>query len=276
MLVHDRWAVLTVLIAAFGRAIAEVGAVMIVGGNIDGFTRVMTTTIALETSKGDLPLALALGIVLLAVVAVLNALLGLVRRGQGSALAVRSCDEPRLRRRSAVLDACAAGRVGAVRRGAGAATVSRCASSAANSWRWSAPTARARPRCCARCTACSATGQREVDAAAGAQAMVFQRPFLMRLSVLNNLRLALWLAGVPRARVGAARREPALQRVGLAGLERPAGARAVGRPAAAPGAGAGLGGAAADCCSWTSPPPASTRRPRARWRRCWPALPPTA
>jgi tungstate transport system permease protein len=87
MLVHGRWAVVTVLIAAFGRAIAEVGAVMVVGGNIDGFTRVMTTTIALETSKGDLPLALALGLVLLAVVAVLNALLGLARRGQGSALA---------------------------------------------------------------------------------------------------------------------------------------------------------------------------------------------
>ncbi len=87
MLVHDRWAVLTVLIAAFGRAIAEVGAVMIVGGNIDGFTRVMTTAIALETSKGDLPLAMALGIVLLAVVGVVNLLLGLARRGHGSALA---------------------------------------------------------------------------------------------------------------------------------------------------------------------------------------------
>jgi ABC-type tungstate transport system substrate-binding protein len=60
---------------------------MIVGGNIDGFTRVMTTTIALETSKGDLPLALALGLVLLLVVGVLNALLGLARRGHGSALA---------------------------------------------------------------------------------------------------------------------------------------------------------------------------------------------
>ena len=87
MLVHDRWAVLTVLIAAFGRAIAEVGAVMIVGGNIDGYTRVMTTTIALETSKGDLPLAMALGIVLLAVVGVVNTLLGLAQRGHGSALA---------------------------------------------------------------------------------------------------------------------------------------------------------------------------------------------
>jgi ABC-type tungstate transport system substrate-binding protein len=87
MLVHDRWAVLTVLIAAFGRAIAEVGAVMVVGGNIDGVTRVMTTSIALETSKGDLPLAMALGLVLLAVVGVVNALLGLTQRGHGSALA---------------------------------------------------------------------------------------------------------------------------------------------------------------------------------------------
>ena len=66
MLLHERWAVATLLLIAFGRAIAEVGAVMIVGGNIDGVTRVMTTTIALETSKGDLPLALALGLVLLA------------------------------------------------------------------------------------------------------------------------------------------------------------------------------------------------------------------
>jgi ABC-type tungstate transport system substrate-binding protein len=87
MLLHGRWAVMTVMIAAFGRAISEVGAVMIVGGNIDGFTRVMTTTIALETSKGDLPLAMALGLVLLCVVAVVNLLLGLVQRGHGSALA---------------------------------------------------------------------------------------------------------------------------------------------------------------------------------------------
>lgn len=76
----ERYALLTVLIAAFGRAISEVGAVMIVGGNIDGFTRVMTTAIALETSKGDLPLALALGLILLAVVLVLNALIAGLRR----------------------------------------------------------------------------------------------------------------------------------------------------------------------------------------------------
>jgi tungstate transport system permease protein len=75
----ERYALLTVLMAAFGRAVSEVGAVMIVGGNIDGFTRVMTTAIALETSKGDLPLALGLGIVLLSVVLVLNALIAAVR-----------------------------------------------------------------------------------------------------------------------------------------------------------------------------------------------------
>ncbi|MBP6898677.1 MAG: ABC transporter permease [Burkholderiaceae bacterium] len=80
LLAHERRAVATVLLTAFGRAVAEVGAVMIVGGNIDGFTRVMTTAIALETSKGDLPLALALGLVLLGVVAVLNLLVGLTQR----------------------------------------------------------------------------------------------------------------------------------------------------------------------------------------------------
>ena len=76
----ERYALLTVIIASFGRAISEVGAVMIVGGNIDGFTRVMTTAIALETSKGDLPLALGLGLILLGVVLVLNVLISGVRR----------------------------------------------------------------------------------------------------------------------------------------------------------------------------------------------------
>mgnify|MGYP003380227885 FL=1 len=75
----ERIAVLMVLIASFGRAIAEVGTVMVVGGNIDGFTRVMTTSIALETSKGDLPLALGLGIMLMAVVLLLNTVLAGLR-----------------------------------------------------------------------------------------------------------------------------------------------------------------------------------------------------
>ena len=77
MLLHERWSVVTVLLTAFGRAVSEVGAVMIVGGNIDGVTRVITTTIALETSKGDLPLALALGLVLLAIVFLINAAVAL-------------------------------------------------------------------------------------------------------------------------------------------------------------------------------------------------------
>ena len=76
----ERYALLTVLIAAFGRAISEVGAVMVVGGNIEGFTRVMTTAIALETSKGDLPLALALGFVLMGVVLLLNVCISALRR----------------------------------------------------------------------------------------------------------------------------------------------------------------------------------------------------
>jgi tungstate transport system permease protein len=72
LLWDTRFSLLTAVMAGFGRAIAEVGAVIIVGGNIDGVTRVMTTTIALETSKGDLALALALGIVLLTIVLALN------------------------------------------------------------------------------------------------------------------------------------------------------------------------------------------------------------
>ena len=74
-----RFALFTVVLVGFGRAASEVGAVMIVGGNIDGVTRVMTTAIALETSKGDLPLALALGIVLLAIVFALNAVAHAIR-----------------------------------------------------------------------------------------------------------------------------------------------------------------------------------------------------
>src|SRR5512134_3864620 len=68
-----RFSLVTIVLAGFGRAAAEVGAVMIVGGNIDGVTRVMTTAIALETSKGDLPLALGLGLILIALVVALNA-----------------------------------------------------------------------------------------------------------------------------------------------------------------------------------------------------------
>jgi tungstate transport system permease protein len=75
-----RFSLVTTLLAGFGRAAAEVGAVIIVGGNIEGFTRTMTTAIALETSKGDLPLAIGLGMVLIAIVIVVNALAWGVRR----------------------------------------------------------------------------------------------------------------------------------------------------------------------------------------------------
>jgi len=73
LLWDGRFSLITALLAGFGRAAAEVGTVMIVGGNIDGFTRTMTTAIALETSKGDLPLAMGLGIILISLILVVNA-----------------------------------------------------------------------------------------------------------------------------------------------------------------------------------------------------------
>jgi tungstate transport system permease protein len=75
-----RFSLVTALLAGFGRAAAEVGAVIIVGGNIDGFTRTMTTAIALETSKGNLPLAVGLGLVLMAIVVAVNAFAWAARR----------------------------------------------------------------------------------------------------------------------------------------------------------------------------------------------------
>jgi tungstate transport system permease protein len=75
-----RFSLLTALLAGFGRAAAEVGAIIIVGGNIQGFTRTMTTTIALETSKGNLPLAIGLGMVLISIVVLISALAWGARR----------------------------------------------------------------------------------------------------------------------------------------------------------------------------------------------------
>ncbi len=80
LIVDARFSLVTALLAGFGRAAAEVGAIIIVGGNIDGFTRTMTTAIALETSKGDLPLAIGLGMVLIAIVIAINALAWVARR----------------------------------------------------------------------------------------------------------------------------------------------------------------------------------------------------
>ncbi|MEZ0281906.1 ABC transporter permease [Methyloceanibacter sp.] len=80
LLWDGRYRLITAVLAGFGRAIAEVGAVMIVGGNIDHVTRTMTTTIALETSKGNIALALALGMILLAIALAVNVALMAVRR----------------------------------------------------------------------------------------------------------------------------------------------------------------------------------------------------
>lgn len=80
VLLHDcRYSLFVAVLAGLGRAMSEVGAVMIVGGNIDRSTRVMTTSIALETSKGDLPLAIALGLLLIAMILMLNGLAFAVR-----------------------------------------------------------------------------------------------------------------------------------------------------------------------------------------------------
>ena len=78
LIMDARFAILTAVLAGFGRALAEVGAVIIVGGNINGLTRVMTTTIALETSKGNLSFALALGLILIGIALFINAIIHII------------------------------------------------------------------------------------------------------------------------------------------------------------------------------------------------------
>lgn len=87
LIYEDRFALVTAALAGFGRAIAEVGAVIIVGGNIDRVTRVMTTAIALETSKGELTLALALGVILIGIALAVNAAVALLRQSAREATA---------------------------------------------------------------------------------------------------------------------------------------------------------------------------------------------
>jgi tungstate transport system ATP-binding protein len=254
MLVHERLGLVTVLLTAFGRAVSEVGAVMIVGGNIAGVTRVMTTAIALETSKGDLPLALALGAVLLGVVGIVNLLIAAVQahaaKGAGSAQPAGT--EP--------------GAQGALR----AATVATAAPAPPTP-----DTPHAAPPSLASAAAPAqpllqlhgvqlrfgsthalqhvsltlhrgehlaligangsgktsllrvlhgllpgTAGQRTLlplqpEGRLPVAAMLFQRPFLLHLSVRSNVLLGLLLRGVPRAE-RAQRCHAALQRVGLA------------------------------------------------------------
>jgi tungstate transport system permease protein len=80
LLYDARFSLIVAILAAFGRAVSEVGAVLVVGGNIAGATRTMTTAISLETQKGDLPLALALGLVLIGIVIAVNGLASTLRR----------------------------------------------------------------------------------------------------------------------------------------------------------------------------------------------------
>ena len=234
MLVHDRMGVATVLLTAFARAIAEVGAVMIVGGNIAGVTRVMTTTIALETSKGDLALALALGLVLLAVVGAINGAIGLLQwlatRPLNAAQAKphAAAAKPGLRTpvgieaaepaagTPLVLAENATVRFGALvaldnatltlRRGDRLVLVGANGSGKTTLLRL----LHGLLPCEGRCERLPLQPEGRLPRAA----MLFQRPFLLSLSVERNVRVGLWLSGVPTAERGVRCRE-ALARVGL-------------------------------------------------------------
>jgi ABC-type tungstate transport system substrate-binding protein/ABC-type polar amino acid transport system ATPase subunit len=216
----ERLALLTIGVAAFGRAISEVGAVMIVGGNIDGFTRVMTTAIALETSKGDLPLALGLGLVLLSVVLLLNAAVAGLRRWgekrQGSSVAsskgwgcmtaqsVVQLHEVSVRLGPVWalkgLDLC-------VQPGERVALVGSNGSGKSSLLR--------------TVHGLLPPDQGRIEWHTGLrQAMLFQRPHLLRMSALNNVTLGLWLdrgQGLNWAQA-MVRAGEALQRVGLSAV----------------------------------------------------------
>jgi tungstate transport system permease protein len=243
-----RFSLVTIVLAGFGRAASEVGAVMIVGGNIDGVTRVMTTTIALETSKGDLPLALALGFILLAIVLAVNA--GAYVVNGNDAASLRMTAENRMARPLSLLPT--ASRQRRVRggrtpdhqgcvdddprgprtillgpNGAGKSVLLRLIHGSSRlprePFRWNAPELPGGPR---------------------RQAMVFQRPVLLRRTALGNVTYALKLAGI----ASGAREDRATTRCARSVLfgRRSRSARAVGRRATAAGTRAGVGAASRD------------------------------
>src|ERR1700730_2332858 len=213
-----RFSLVTALLAGFGRAAAEVGAVLIVGGNIDGFTRTMTTAIALETSKGDLPLAIGLGLVLIADVAVVNAAAwGLRRAGErfaGCPMRAPITDLP------IVLED--------VSFSAGGVTILEHISLALAA---GSPTVLIGPNGAGKTPLLRlimglipptrgrvSWGGRE-QAASTHRAIVFQRPAMLRRSAAGNIRYALAAAGVPRSRRAAHALELGAL-VGLTGLDR--------------------------------------------------------
>ena len=228
----ERFALLTVLIAALGRAVSEVGAVMIVGGNIDGFTRVMTTAIALETSKGDLALALALGLILLLAVLLLNLLISLLKtwreRQDGQSAASAAVTAP-----TAAVTAPTA------LRGHHAMAVAALLQLHSAQVRYGHVTAldsvtlRLAPGERLALLGSNGSGKSSLlrllhglaTPSAGRvqlepglrQAMLFQRPFVLRTSCANNVALGLWLAGM-QWRTAQAAALPALARVGLQDL----------------------------------------------------------
>ena len=195
-----RFSLLTALLAGFGRAAAEVGAVMIVGGNIDGFTRTMTTAVALETSKGNLPLAMGLGLILVAIVLAINAAAWgtrvVVRAAGGLTMRAPSSDLP------LVLDD--------VSLQAGATTILDRLSLTIDAGRADADR-RARMARARRTLAAALHGaMRAVDAAASAgaagpisalarRAILFQRPVMLRRTAAANVAYALAQAGTPRS-----------------------------------------------------------------------------
>lgn len=238
MLMHDRMGVATVLLTAFARAIAEVGAVMIVGGNIAGVTRVMTTTIALETSKGDLALALALGFVLLAVVGVINGAMGLMqwiashRRALGLPTHAPS---PSPRRTPRTLPTSSIGaplivlNKATVRFGKIAAlqeasiTLLRGERLVLVGANGSGKTTLLRlMHGLLRCEGQNERIPLQPEGRMPRASMVFQRPFMLSLSVWRNVWIGLWLAGVP-SQERRTRCQQALDRTGLLQLaSRPA------------------------------------------------------
>ncbi|HEY1091495.1 MAG TPA: ABC transporter permease [Burkholderiaceae bacterium] len=230
VLLHERLGVATVLLTAFGRAVSEVGAVMIVGGNIAGVTRVMTTAIALETSKGDLALALGLGLVLMGIVGAINGVIMLLQwwgaRTRPAKVAGPTTLPPPLPRMSAPVSAeplitlrqvqVSFGDTAALQgvsltllrgerlvlvgaNGAGKTTLLRLLQGLV-------------PH--------SGSVERAPLHPEGRLphiAMLFQKPFLLRLSVLRNVWVGLWLRGVPRSE-RLQRCHEALARVGLDSL----------------------------------------------------------